>query len=90
MSVLSDQPVALVVTYWGGDSGNRVFDILVDGQKIATQKLNSPKPGKFMDVKYAVPVAMTKGKKKVTVRFQGHPRSTAGGIFGLRVVRTKK
>ena len=90
MKVLPDQPVSLIVTYWGGDSGNRVFDILIDGRKIATQKLNSPKPGEFMDVTYVVPVDMTKGKEKVTVKFQGHTGSMAGGIFGCRVVKGKK
>lgn len=69
---------------------NRVFDILVDGQKIATQKLNSPKPGKFMDVNYPVPPAMTRGKQKVTVRFQAHKGALAGGIFGMRVIKGKQ
>ena len=90
MKVTSERPVSLIVTYWGGDSGNRVFDILVDGKKLATQKLNSPKPGKFMDVTYVVPGDMTKGKEKVTVKFQAHKGATAGGIFGCRVVKGKK
>jgi hypothetical protein len=87
MKVAPDRPVGLTVTYWGGDSGNRVFDILVDGRKIATQKLTAPKPGKFTDVTYAVPANLTKGKQKVTVKFQAHPGSIAGGVFGCRIVR---
>jgi DUF1680 family protein len=90
MKVSPDDPVALVVEYWGGDSGNRVFDILIDGQKIAMQKLNNQKPGKFMEVTYVVPLDMTLGKEKVTIRFQAHEGSMAGGIFGLRVVKHKK
>ena len=87
MKVLPDQPVDLIVTYWGGDGGNRVFDILVDGRKVATQKLNTPKPGQFTGVTYRVPVECTKGKTKVTVKFQGHPGSMAGGVFGCRIVK---
>jgi len=90
MKVLGDGPVRLIVTYWGGDSGNRVFDILIDGKKIATQKLNRNKPDEFMDVTYAVPVDLTKGKQKVTVKFQAHRGAMAGGVFGCRIVKGKK
>ena len=87
MKVLPDAPVTLIVTYWGGDSGGREFDILVDDKKIATQSLNSPKPGEFVDMTYDIPPDLTKGKKVVTIKFQGHPGRTAGGAFGCRVVR---
>jgi hypothetical protein len=90
MKVPSDRPVSLTVTYWGGDSNNRAFDILVDGRKIARQKLTASKPGKFMDVTYAVPAGLTKGKQKVTVKFQAHPGRIAGGVFGCRIVRGAK
>ena len=49
---------------------NRTFDILIDGHRIATQKLNASKPGQFVDVTYDIPVDLTKGKQKVTVKFQ--------------------
>jgi len=87
MKVLPDQPVDVIVTYWGGDTGNRVFDILIDGRKIATQRLTALKPGEFTDVTYAVPIDLTKGKQKVTVKFQAHQGSMAGGAFGCRVVK---
>ena len=90
MKVLPDRPVSLIVTYWGGDSNGRDFDILIDGRKVATQKLNASKPGKFMDVTYAVPADLTKGKQKVTVKFQAHPGRMAGGAFGCRIVRSDK
>ena len=81
------QPLDLIVTYWGSDRGARVFDILVDGRKIATQTLNNLKPGKFVDVTYHIPSALTQGKEKVTVRFQAHPGRVAGGMFGCRLAR---
>ena len=43
-----------------------------------------------MDVTYAVPADLTQGKQKVTVKFQAHPGSMAGGVFGCRVVRREK
>ena len=39
--------MTLDVTYWGSDSGGRVFDILVNGQIIATQTLTNNNPGVF-------------------------------------------
>jgi len=86
MKVLGDKPVGLMVTYWGGDGG-RVFDILIDDKKIATQRLNGAKRGQFMDVSYAIPSDLTKGKKKVTVKFQAHKGGTAGGAFGCRIMK---
>lgn len=77
----------LIVTYWGGDAGNRHFDILVNGEKIASQTLNNNRPGEFFDVIYPIPAAVTAGKAKVTVRFQANPGADAGGIFGARLVR---
>ncbi len=84
---LPDRPVEVLCTYWGSDVGARVFDVLVDGTKIATQKLDRNKPESFFDQIYPVPPELTKGKDKITVRFQAHPGNTAGGVFDLRVLR---
>jgi hypothetical protein len=59
----------------------------VDGVRIATQSLQNDRPGQFFDVTYPVPVELTRGREKVTVRFQARPGNTAGGFYGLRVVR---
>jgi uncharacterized protein len=77
----------LLCTYWGSDVGQRNFDILVDGTKIVTQKLENNQPGQFFDVGYAIPKELTRGKEKVTVRFQAHPNSWAGGLFGASLLR---
>jgi len=85
--VLADKPQELRVTYWGSDGGNRVFDVLIDGQKLVTQRLQDNKPGRFYDEVYALPAEMTKGKDKVTVKFQAHAGAWAGGVFGVRVMK---
>lgn len=87
MKVTAGKPMMLLCIYWGSDGGNRVFDILVDGEKIATQKLAANKPGEFFDVGYLVPATLTAGKQRVTVKFQAHPQATAGGVFGLRALK---
>jgi DUF1680 family protein len=86
LQTLRNQPMTLDVTYWGSDSGNRVFDILINGQLIATQTLTNNNPGVFFDVFYPIPVNLTTNQTSVTVRFQAHAGATAGGIFGLRMM----
>jgi hypothetical protein len=77
----------LVCTYWGGDIGDRTFDIQVDGVPIATQTLNNNHPGEFYEEVYTIPPSLTRGKDQVTVRFQAHAGSGAGGVFGLRITK---
>ncbi len=77
----------LVNTYWGSDNGNRNFDILVDGIKIASQKLQSEKPNEFFDVYYDIPENLLDGKQEVTVKLQAMPQSTAGGLFDCRLLK---
>jgi len=88
VKALPDQPLTLRCTYWGNDTGNRALDILVDGQKIAEQKLNRNKTGTFFDADYAIPAALTQGKQRVTIKFQAHPDAIAGGLFGLLVLKS--
>ena len=90
LKVLPDQAQELWATYWGSDGGNRVFDILVDGQKIATQRLENNKPEQFFDEVYRLPADLLKGKQTITVRFQAHPGAQAGGVFGARVMKVSK
>ena len=89
LKVLPGEPVALVCTYWGSETGPRAFDILVDGARVATQSLQNDRPGQFFEVTYPIPEELTRGKEKITVRFQARPGNTAGGLYGLRVVRGK-
>ena len=52
MDVLPDEPRARVIEYWGGFTGSKISDILVDGQKIATENISGKKDGAFLDVSY--------------------------------------
>ena len=89
MAVDPNKANELVLTYWGGETLKRVFDIIVDGRKIATQKLQQDKPGKFFDVTHPLPSDLTRGKTKVTVRLQAHPNLWAGGLFGAKSLRSE-
>lgn len=90
LRIAPDKPMAFVCTYWGSDAGNREFDILVDGEKVATQKLNKNKLYEFFDMEYPIPARLTAGKQRVTVKFQARPGAIAGGVFGLRTIKGEK
>jgi DUF1680 family protein len=88
LKVQPGQANELVVTYWGSDGdGNRLFDILIDDRTIATQRLEKNRPEEFFNVTYIIPPALTQGKSEVTVKFQAHPDSWAGGVFGVRLMK---
>ncbi|MHC4402534.1 MAG: glycoside hydrolase family 127 protein [Planctomycetota bacterium] len=88
LEVKPDAQNVLLCTYWGSDTGNRRFDLLVDDRKIAHQTLNRDKPGEFFDVEYTIPEELTRSKNRVTVRVQADAGATAGGVFDLRTLGT--
>ena len=86
MKVKKGSPMALVIEYWGGFTGSKTFDILVDEVKIATENISGKKDGAFIDVEYGLPEVLTKGKDKITVKFSPHVGHRAGPFFYARTV----
>ena len=78
--------IALVLEYWGGYTGSKTFDILVNGTKIATENISGKADGKFIDVRYAIPEAITLGKDEITVKLLPHTGHRAGPFFLARTV----
>jgi DUF1680 family protein len=87
LKVAPDKTNTLQLTYWGMDNRGRVFDVLVDGEKIATEDLNKYKESRFYDISYPIPPALTKGKQQVKVTFQAKANNSAGPVYGVRSVR---
>ncbi len=88
LKTLPGAPQELVLTYWGEDRG-RQFDILVDGQKLATERLTASHPGVYFDQAYPLPPDLTRGKHTVTVKVQAS-NTWAGGVFGVRMMKAEK
>jgi hypothetical protein len=86
MKVAPKAPQELVCDYWSGDSG-RVFDIEVDGVKLATQRMEPVSSPAFVKVRYLLPPDLLAGKREITLRFVAHNGSVAGGLYGARIVR---
>jgi DUF1680 family protein len=85
LKIAPDRPLTLVCTYRGSEGRRRIFDILVDGQKIATETL-AYHPTELLDVEYAVPEALTRGKSRITVRFQPQKEAATASVFEIRTV----
>ncbi len=77
----------LSVTYSGDDNG-REFDILINGEVIATQKLTREKPGHFIEKRYPIPSDLLKaaGNSRLTVKFAAK-QWLAGGVYDVRLLK---
>ena len=87
MEVGSEESVSLSVEYWGGYTGSKTFDILVEDRKIATENITNKAPGRFIDVSYQIPGELLNGNEKIEVQFVPHEGHRAGPVFTLRTVR---
>jgi DUF1680 family protein len=78
----------LVVTYHADSRRPRTFDILVDGQVLAHERLEVASEDRFFDREYEIPLSLIpQGKPKATIRFQATAGNDIAAVFGLRVVR---
>jgi hypothetical protein len=75
----------LVCSYRGSEGRRRLFDVLVDGERIATEALEYH-PTEQLDREYALPDRLTRGRAHVTIRFEAHPDSTAGALIDMRTI----
>jgi DUF1680 family protein len=91
LPVDATHPMTLITTYHSEERANRTFEILVDGVRIAEQKIDRHRPGtpsrRFFEVDYAIPAELVKGKQKVTVRFQATGGNETAGVYGIRIIR---
>jgi DUF1680 family protein len=87
LSVEPGSAMALVINYWGGFTGSKTFDILVNGKKIATENISGKKDGQFIDIQYDIESEVIGDKKKIIVKFEPHQGHRAGPIFGARTIK---
>ena len=82
--------LSLLVRYFGYEWSSRKFDIYIDEEKLVTED-NTGKwfQSKFEDVEYKIPDSQVKGKDHIRIKFQAAPRSTAGAVYYIRLLRQK-
>lgn len=85
---VTDEPLTLKATYWG-EERKRLFHILIDGTRIASETLGYNKMGEWVERDYPIPPELTKGKTTVTVRFEPEKGHTAGPVFGVLIFRPR-
>jgi uncharacterized protein len=92
LPVDATQAMTLIVTYHNEERANRTFEILVDGVRVAEQRIDRHRPGTpskgFFDVEYKLPANLVNGKQKMTVRFQATGGNETAGVYGVRLIRT--
>ncbi len=86
MKVLPDAPNQLLVTLIGDDK-DRIFDILVDGQKLETVSWKGGQTGRFYDLEFPIPIEWTRGKTTVDIKVEANSGKTAGRIFYTAILR---
>ena len=87
MKVEKGTSMALNLEYWGGFTGSKTFDILINGQKIATENISGKQDGAFIDVNYDIPSEITDATEKITVKFEPHVGHRSGPFFYARTIR---
>jgi DUF1680 family protein len=80
------KPVALVLEYWGGYSGSKTFDILVEGKVIGTENISKIAKSKFVDVEYAIPAELISDKPYINVKIVPQKGHRAGPLFSARII----
>jgi DUF1680 family protein len=90
LNTSGETKLSLMVRYWGNESGNRTFDILIDNNKLVTENITGKwNVSEFRNVEYAVPDSMLEGKDQIRVKFQAPSNGYAGGVFYIRLLRSK-
>ena len=76
-------PAAIRVEYWGGEARRHRFEVLIEGEPVATQSLFDDRAGEPFPVEYAVPERLTRGRDHLRVAFRPLPGDSTGAVFGV-------
>jgi hypothetical protein len=78
---------ALVATYNGDQRQPRSFDVLVNGTRVGSETQPQSSLSRFYDKEYAIPAALIRDARTVTVRFEATNGLEVTPVFGVRLVR---
>ena len=88
MKCNSDEPLKLLMTFWGGDGGRGAFEVVVDDNYIFPLTFSN-EVEKFIEVSYTLPQEVTKGKDKVRVKFRGTNKNRVCNLYDCRLMKEK-
>jgi DUF1680 family protein len=86
----STTDLELMLTFYGGDH-NEGFDLLVEGYRLTTIKLQGDAKDAFVERKIALPkdLAQAAIRRGVTIKLVAAPGRRTSALFDLRLVRTE-
>lgn len=88
MKISPDVKQSLQLTFWGSDGGGRIiFDVLVNGTKIATQEVRQNFPNRFFDVNYPLEAALFQGNNTIEIALRPQYDKRVARVFGARVFK---
>jgi DUF1680 family protein len=83
--------VSLMVRFWGNETGNRTFDLLIDKDTITRINIaNKWKLASFVNVEYPIPAKYLAGKDSIRVTFDASSGNVAGGVYYLRLLSSAR
>lgn len=80
-----DQPMQLLLTYYGGDSRKYTFDVVI-GDWVQPVSLNDTTQG-FVEHSITIPQEVTKGKDKIRVMFRANDKTRVSNIYNCRLMK---
>jgi DUF1680 family protein len=86
LPVKAQTMVTLVATYNSDQRRPRSFDVLIDGQKVASESQPQSSLSKFYDREYVVPAELMRHKETLTVRFEAANGLEVTPVFGVRLI----
>jgi uncharacterized protein len=88
MNVSIEQAMALVVEYGtGAMRALSAFDIIIDGENIATDVVINDNGGQYYHVQYDIPDELTLKTRKDTIKFESQEGNGVGPVIGIRTMR---
>lgn len=80
--------LALMVRYWGNETGSRSFNIFIDDQLLVTENVVGKwNRNEFVNQEYTIPDSLIAGKAVVRVKFQAiNSSNVVGGLFYVRML----
>jgi DUF1680 family protein len=80
-----DNPLRLLMTFWGGDSGKSRFELVVDGAWIHPMTVEG-EPESFAGMTVDLPPELTRGKDKITILFRGKDNNRVSNLYNCRLL----
>jgi len=86
LPVKAQTMVTLVATYNSDQRRPRSFDVLIDGQKVASESQPQSSLSKFYDKEYVIPAELMRHKETLTVRFEATNGLEVTPVFAVRLI----